>query len=161
LFSSEKTDVFDQFTTNFLDSALVPFDYDLEQFNQFLNNNQLSLNDFKNEFGENVLGSELDSEFNFSSSFDKYFEQSFLDDLNLNSNLFDVEITTTGGNYEANFSVKSEELDFEEPNLQNYNISDREYVEFTLNDGSLEEFLFDQGYKNIKSFDFRLRIQSF
>ena len=46
-------------------------------------------------------------------------------------------------------------------NLQNYNISDREYVEFTLNDGSLEEFLFDQGYKNIKSFDFRLRIQSF
>ncbi|MBM5782623.1 MAG: hypothetical protein FJ368_04295, partial [Pelagibacterales bacterium] len=51
-------DALDQFTASFLDSALVPFDYDLEQFNQFLNNNQLSLNDFKNEFGENVLGSE-------------------------------------------------------------------------------------------------------
>jgi hypothetical protein len=136
-----------QFTTNFFDAAFLTFDYDVEQFGGFLDSSQISIAGFQAEAAQS-LG--LDSA-RFSTSFDSYFENSFLENLGLNQNLFDAQINTTDGQFgEFNF-----ELNFEEPSfagdgeLDYFEDSNRETVDVQLGNGNLEDALLDLGYKNI------------
>lgn len=74
-------------------------------------------------------------------------------------NLFDSEMKVEGGEYQFEYSIDSEELDFEEQDLESSMVSETESVEFSLNEGSLEDFLFEQGYRDINDLNDDLEIE--
>ena len=147
-----------QFFSQFFDQSFLTLNYDINQFNNFLNENELSLSDFTSEVSD-FFQINSDSESNFSTAFDEYFENSFLNELNLDSNLFESEMTVEGGEYQFEYSIDSEELDFEEQDLESLMVSETESVEFSLNEGSLEDFLFEQGYRDINDLNDDLEIE--
>ena len=76
----------------------------LERANNLLNENELSLFDFTSEVSD-FFQINSDSESNFSTAFDEYFENSFLNELNLDLNLFDSEMKVEGGEYRVECSI--------------------------------------------------------
>ena len=61
----------------------------------------------------------------FATSFDSYFENSFLDNLGLSQNFFDAEIKTTDGQFNGfNFELSFQEPAFESADeLQKFNLA--------------------------------------
>ena len=102
--SEYQNQFFGQFFSQFLDQSFLTLNYDIDQFNNLLNENELSLFDFTSEVSD-FFQINSDSESNFSTAFDEYFENSFLNELNLDSNLFESEMTVEGGEYQVKCSI--------------------------------------------------------
>ena len=49
LFGAERTTAWDNFTNSFLETALAPFSYDIDQFTDFLNLNRISFSEFEGD----------------------------------------------------------------------------------------------------------------
>ena len=102
--SEYQNQFFGQFFSQFLDQSFLTLNYDIDQFNNLLNENELSLFDFTSEVSD-FFQINSDSKSNFSTAFDEYFENSFLNELNLDSNLFDSEMKVEGGEYRVECSI--------------------------------------------------------
>jgi len=111
----ERTTAWDNFTNSFLETALTPFDYDLDQFTDFLNSNRISFSEFESDLSDTISADESGT---FSSAFDSYFTNSFFKESGLDSDLFKVSISKIDGEGESsgNIVVSDEDLaDYSQP----------------------------------------------
>lgn len=137
----------DQFAASFLNSAFLTFDYDAEQFVDFLNNSEIPLSSFISEAANSLqIGSGT-----FSSAFDSYLENSFLRNLGLDSNLFSATVNVTDGVLTTEGGVEFDPLNFE---LEEFDLSEdisREEIEVPFEEVfDFEEYLASQGYHNLE-----------
>jgi Ca2+-binding RTX toxin-like protein len=149
LSEAEQITAFDQFTTNFLDTALADLNIDLTNFEQFLNDNQVSYHDFSDEISSSL---NLDN-YQFSDSFDRYFSNNLLNNLNLDSNLFEVSTTINNGFLRTEYQINPNDLSINHNNSEPTQISSTQYFDLELDDTSLDDYLSDAGYINIEYLD--------
>lgn len=119
LFGDARQQAQENFLTQFFDKSFFSLDYNLDQFNDFLNQNRVSFSDFKGDVSE-VFGIDNSASGSFSESFNKFFSDSFLSELSLNEDVF--EVTTTLGNGREVFAgeIEAEEIyapSFDVPSL--------------------------------------------
>ncbi len=136
LFGDARQNAESNFLNNFFADSLG-LNYDINQFNDFLNENRLSFSDFASDFS-NALGVETNSA-TFSQSFDQYFSNSLLNELGLNKNLFEINLNLENG--EENFigEIEAQNID-----IPDYNVDYSENTEsesITVNADDLAYFL--------------------
>jgi VCBS repeat-containing protein len=110
LFGQERVTAWDNFTNSFLETALSPFNYDLDQFTGFLNQNRITFSEFESDLNGAAAG---DSG-SFSSAFDSYFNDAFLSNAGLDSDLFTITVNKIDGEGEVRGDIAASDKDFED-----------------------------------------------
>ncbi|OFW79817.1 MAG: hypothetical protein A2887_06370 [Alphaproteobacteria bacterium RIFCSPLOWO2_01_FULL_40_26] len=153
LIGEEQDSVWNNFTNQFLESALSSFNYDIDQFTNFLNQNRISFFQFNSDLTSS-LGADGDDEGIFSPSFDSYFNQSILKNLNLDKNLFKLKTTITDGEAKTSGEIGYEEVSYNEPDFTQRQTTTTQTIAIPADQiGNAIYYLESQDYKNIEEFE--------